>query len=935
MRLSLATFILCCWYLSVTAQQHIIDSLEHHLPTTTEDSARILLLGDLAYYCTQTDPTKGLQYARETLALAMAVGDQAGIANGYYKITYAQLTLGNYEEAIAANHAAIRSCEERQDTVRLLFALDLMGVVYSQKAAYSEALPYLFRSVEMAVASGNRERAGATYNNIGEVYLNSHDTINARKYFLQALPLLQEENNPFMLIIIHHNLALVATDHEEKKKHLDRAVELSLEQGYQRGLAYNYGPLAEYWENRDSVELALSYYQKAVTEARAIGEVYVLMGNLIRLGSLQHRLGRVAEAKSNLTEALDLGEGPKATNQTKRAAEVLAQIYQEEGNYALAYTHLEKAYALADSIYGRDLTDALAEADARYQNSTQRSQLMEQELEIERQRNRTGQLIILFVLVLAAAITGYQVYLIRQRKKQHAAEMQLTKEREKLNALEELDQLKTNFFTNIAHELRTPLTLIKGPLEDLVPKAKGTSLAKGVERAHANSKRLLTLVNEIMDLSKIEAKRLEIQKSTIEVDDILKRIFHSFQSLAEQQDVALNYHSEIDPSIRIETDPSKLEKIINNLVSNALKHTNVGDQVSMRSDLSAGTLTVIVQDSGAGIHPDDVPHIFDRYYQSTRGASKLSGGTGIGLALAREYARLLGGDIVVQSTLEAGSSFVVTLQVGLVRSPASQPKAADVFVPLPAVTEDAGPRASVLIVEDHGEMRDYLLSILSVDHDCSVARDGAEALQLLQKQTFDLVLSDVMMPLMSGFELREKISNIDRLHSVPFIFLTARSLPEDIEMGLNLGVDDYITKPFETAELKARVRNSIMNNANRRSTPPSDQRVAPPVDKQLVRDAFRIVQENLSRADFKVSELSRQLGYGERQLRRVLRERTGLSPVEFVLEARLLKARGLLEQKAFHTIAEVQHEVGIHSASYFTKAFAKRFGKRPTEMLQI
>ncbi|MCB0524348.1 MAG: response regulator, partial [Saprospiraceae bacterium] len=246
-------------------------------------------------------------------------------------------------------------------------------------------------------------------------------------------------------------------------------------------------------------------------------------------------------------------------------------------------------------------------------------------------------------------------------------------------------------------------------------------------------------------------------------------------------------------------------------------------------------------------------------------------------------------------------------------------------------------RPRILIVEDQPEMQKFLRESLSDDYECEVAREGGEALQLLQTRHFDLTSSDVMMPGMDGFSLREKVNQISSLRQMPFILLTARALDEDKLHGLRLGVDDYITKPFSVPELKARISNLLKNKFERekgwQESSGSTSNLEEPADRELLREAEKKVLQNLDRSDYKIADLASEIGFGERQLRRVIRNLSGLSPVEFILEIRLQKARQLLEKRKFTTVSEVQFEVGIESASYFSKKFTERFGKNPSDYM--
>ena len=360
-------------------------------------------------------------------------------------------------------------------------------------------------------------------------------------------------------------------------------------------------------------------------------------------------------------------------------------------------------------------------------------------------------------------------------------------------------------------------------------------------------------------------------------------------------------------------------------------------------------LRVSVADSGVGIHPDDMGRIFDRFYQSEKGENTEQGGTGIGLALARELSRLFGGDIEVDSQLGKGSVFTLeipvrrasdgrTQKIDIPTSPDKQKSKEDDARYTPILLD--GRQARILIVEDNFEMYQYLSDILSPYYLCFHAKDGLEALKMVQKQTFDLITSDIMMPRMDGFKFREQVNKMPRMMMTPFVLLTARTLSEDKLRGLHLGVDDYITKPFNAKELLARIGNLLTNKLERENwmrengEEQTTENGGDNADVRLLKKAEQIVLENLGRPDFRVKDMAQALHFGERNLRRIIRKLTGLSPVNFVLEIRLLKAHKLLQERQYLSVSEVRYVVGIESASYFTSKFKERFGRSPSEVLQ-
>ena len=298
----------------------------------------------------------------------------------------------------------------------------------------------------------------------------------------------------------------------------------------------------------------------------------------------------------------------------------------------------------------------------------------------------------------------------------------------------------------------------------------------------------------------------------------------------------------------------------------------------------------------------------------------------------------MGGNIIAENNSEGGATFSVEIPVEKVDSNSisvEEEKKAIIVQQAYAPILIKGLRPRVLIVEDNKEMSDYIASILSPHYECDFAYDGYECLQKVQKERYDIISSDVMMPRMDGFTLKKKINELERTKLIPFIFLTAKSMDEDRLFGLNLGVDDYVNKPFNKHEYLTRIHNLLANKKVRDELIDgyTDTEEAESVDRKMTKQAESIVLANLQNIEFKVNDLAEGMNYSQRQLTRILKDLTGLTPVNFVLEIRLLKAHQLLIQRNAGTVAEVRYEVGIDNASYFTKKFEARFGILPSELI--
>lgn len=509
-----------------------------------------------------------------------------------------------------------------------------------------------------------------------------------------------------------------------------------------------------------------------------------------------------------------------------------------------------------------------------------------------------------------------------------------------------LDKVKSRFFANISHELRTPITLINGPVEAMINGEYGKiddELLDGLSIVKHNGKSLLSLVNEILDLTKLEAGKLKLNKAPVLLHTFLSEIADAYRLQAKRKQIALEFDFQMAEELVLHIDEKRVKKIIDNLLSNAIKYTGDGKSIKLVAQEKDDHYLLKVVDTGLGIHEQDLGKIFDRFYQSDQPTTKAVGGTGIGLALAKELAKLTNGDLTVDSEFGTGSDFTYKFKAD--RLDSEQMEGLETTATeenLHLALEETTARYSsifeidkprVLLVEDHPIMRVFARKILEPYFFIKEASDGVEGLQELSKGKFDMMISDVMMPHLDGFELLEKVKNDKVLKDISVIMLTARAEEEDKLFALTMGVDDYMLKPFSPNELLARAKNILQNRISRRDIPDKNGKELSADQKFLV-DLKDIVEQNIDSGLLSVSYLAQQVAMSERQLLRRIKNSTGFSPNQFIREVRLQKAKNVLKNKQVYTVAEAAYAVGYEKVHYFSSQYAERFGKKPSEELK-
>jgi signal transduction histidine kinase/DNA-binding response OmpR family regulator len=509
--------------------------------------------------------------------------------------------------------------------------------------------------------------------------------------------------------------------------------------------------------------------------------------------------------------------------------------------------------------------------------------------------------------------------------------------------LERIDEAKNRLFNNISHELRSPLTLIQVSAEQLVGKASITLLPLS-EQIKQQTQKMTSMIEDIMNLSRVELGVLEEEKAAVDWNSLIKQQFSMFESLAHKK--RQRYQLELTPEDGFYTtiDPKKAETVLNNLINNAIKYTPEGGHIIVQSKLNGSNIEVSVQDTGPGIEAEEQQEIFNRYYQGKASKGLAEPGYGIGLALCKEYIMLMEGRIWVESEPSKGATFKFVLPlISPTAQTVSSPESAQIAnspaaTPEPAVSDPDKPY--ILIAEDNAELRQLLVTILSDDYNILLAENGQQAYELLQAQPkrYSLVLSDIMMPILDGYGLLQKTRAHPQLGFIPFLMLTALSAEEDKIKALRLGVDAFLTKPFETLELKTRIQGLIENQ--KRRTTHSTQEVAGKTDAKVesydeawLQELEATVRENMGRTDYKVTDMAHDLLISERTLRNYIKAYTGLTPSAYLQKARLDQAYLYFKSKKYRTVAEVAYAVGFKNSKYFSKLFKKAYGISPSDCI--
>ena len=562
-------------------------------------------------------------------------------------------------------------------------------------------------------------------------------------------------------------------------------------------------------------------------------------------------------------------------------------------------------------------------------------------------------------LFYVLCLTALMVAFVRFKTRQAALRSSLEFERKEKERIEELNQVKLRFFTNISHEFRTPLTLILGQIEVLMQMDLGTTVYNRIQRIYKNAWHMRNLISELLDFRKQEQGYLKLRVEEQNLVTFTRQIYMCFYEYAQKKEITYRFDS-VEETISVWFDPIQLQKVIFNLLSNAFKYTSNKGNITVEVRKVASQAVVSVCDTGIGIPVEHISKIFDRFYQTDNASSSSSFtlGTGIGLALAKGIMNMHHGKIEVESTVGEGTKFILSLPLGnrhfsdeemavtegresLIIPEASvssygQLMAEEIKEPESQKNMDEEDKPTILLVDDNTELLSMLEDIFLPMYNVYTACNGREGLEMAQQIQPDLIVSDVIMPEMSGKDLCYKIKTNVELSHISVVLLTAQTSVEYVVEGLMFGADDYITKPFNIKVLVARCNNLIKNKkrliAHYAGKVITESPVAEAInekDKELLTKCVNIVRENFENPDFDVTALASELCMGRSKLYMQFKQMTGLTPNEFILKVKLDEAMSLLTEHPELNITEISVRLGFSSPRYFSKSFKAFFGIAP------
>ena len=875
-------------------------------------------------------------------------GSRQGQVSAYRELGRAYRNATRYQEAIEAHRKGLEIAEEIRDTLQIVQALNNIGTAYRRMGVLEEAASWHYRGLALCeqwsdTASLGLKNRVVSLNGLGNLHLSMGKDTIAMDLFREALKGEAKLGSTNGMAINYANIGALFESRgqiDSARYYYGRSLECNELTGSELGISLCHVHFGRLAENDGDLDTAFYEYKSAYDVLSAGPDRWHWLESCISLARISMKKTDFSAARRYLAEALDAAEGLESVDHLADIYHLYYLMDKKAGRYRESLVWLEKYLEYMNRIYTERNEEVLFQIRSNYEREKNMAQMqrMREAHSLKEIRDRMMLVSLIIVLALAVLTIVFLIYSLRLRSRNN-------------QILKELDKTKNNYFTNVAHEFRTPLTIIQSAARSISDNAEDDSLKDDASDITRHSKDLLNLVNQVLDIAKMTSGLAPdpVWRSG-NIVAFISGICERNRRYAQSKGITLDFNCASSPVVEMDFVPDLMVRIVQNLLSNAFKFSEKGTAVTVslyRSiEKSGGCIHVSVRDQGVGMTPEQSSAVFEPFYQVEGGFRDM--GTGIGLSLVKLAAETMGGNVTVDSTVGKGTEFIVDIPVrhDLAVSPIDEsmvPEGNNILEHVSSsVADDTATDSDVpriLIVEDMPEVARWEMRQLGPDYAFYFAPDGAEGLRKAEDIVPDLIITDVMMPVMDGLEMCRRIRKSELLCHIPVIMVTARATHEDRLKGLEAGADAYMEKPYDESELDLRVRKLLQQRSmlKKMFSERFDSHVCDNSDESTISvtdriflDRFDVALENaFASGKVDCEDLASEMYVGRAQLNRKIKAITGYKTTEYILMARLSKAKHLLRTTEL-PVSEIAMQCGIEDVGYFSTLFRKHVGVTPT-----
>lgn len=886
---------------------------------------------------------KGLDTLQDLLARFEAAHDDRGRMRALTEIGKIHRESSDFSTAVGLHEEALTLAREQKDTANIIYILNQLGTDFRRLGMLDEAAVRHYEALSHCEAFSDRSSARAlksravSLNGIGNLQLTLQNNDVAESIFRQALAVEQSLKSHLGQAINYANIGYIKEACGERDSawiYYGYSMEQNRLADSRLGVSLCYNHFGRLAEQMGDYRKALESYQSAYDLMTGDKDRWHWLESCLSIAKVYLAMGQSGQARPYLDEGLKTATEIKSWEHQAEAYRLKALFDEANGHYQAALDNHRKYKAYTDSLTNEKKINRLNNLRLKYitEKGNKEKEIISQAYNDEQQQKQVILYSLITVILVSAAAISLLIYALRVK-----AKMQ--------NVIKKASRARQEFFTNVTHEFRTPLTVILGSAQELKAKARTPSVE--LDAISRQGQRLLTLVNQLLDIAKVRSAIGKADWKTGNIVVFIQMVVENVSLQATRNRVEVGYRPE-EKEVNMDFVPDFMYKILTNLLYNALKFTPQGGRISIRSRVAGKSIRISVEDTGCGIKPDDLPRIFEPFFQSD---SHKDAGTGIGLALTKQMTEAMGGRIEVSSRQGEGTLFSLSIPIRnsgdrlekwVPEAKVAEHEVADSEAPKETVNQDDAITKDAdiaLVVEDNEDIARYIGNIIKDSFSVVYARNGREGLLKAKEYVPDIIITDIMMPECDGLEMTRAIRQSTLLNHIPVIIVTAKSDETNKLEGLNCGADAYLIKPFNPDELKLRICKLVAYRSMLRGKYSqllmdgrdiSKEPDAPEQEKNFLAELNRCISSHISLSNLNSEMIAKTMCLSKSQLNRKVKSLTGMNTSSYIKQLRLARAQMFLKDPK-KTIGDIVMMCGFESASYFTKMFKEKFGITPSE----